>query len=83
MLTYNQISDECFNFCVLSFNTRSLLKEEASCVDHCIQRYTNSRTRASRTFADIQYKKMSGTEIVEQKEAERKPLGQGPFSRLL
>jgi len=39
--------------------------------------------RSSRAFADIQYKKMSGNEEVADKPEERKPLGQGPFSRLL
>ena len=28
MLTYNKIVDGCFNYCVFSFNTRELLKEE-------------------------------------------------------
>lgn len=39
--------------------------------------------RSSKTFADIQYKKMQGIEAPVEKEEVRKPMGQGPFSRLL
>ncbi len=33
MLTYNQISDECFNFCISSFNRREMNSNEVSLHD--------------------------------------------------
>ncbi|CAF0781227.1 unnamed protein product [Brachionus calyciflorus] len=59
IITYNQIADECFNYCVYNFNNRNLSNDEELCLHNCTKRFVSSQTRLSRGFADYQMNKLN------------------------
>eukprot|EP00088_Acartia_fossae_P041229 TRINITY_DN43140_c0_g1_i1.p1 TRINITY_DN43140_c0_g1~~TRINITY_DN43140_c0_g1_i1.p1 ORF type:complete len:123 (-),score=13.72 TRINITY_DN43140_c0_g1_i1:433-801(-) len=48
--TYNKLSEQCFNNCIVHFNNRNLTTEEASCADVCVQKMTNMNNRATQMY---------------------------------
>merc|ERR1712059_60034 len=48
---YNQMSELCFNRCVINLNSRKLSGEEEACTDVCVGKQMMSNNRAMGAFA--------------------------------
>ncbi|XP_023339156.1 mitochondrial import inner membrane translocase subunit Tim10 B [Eurytemora carolleeae] len=46
LLTYNKLSEACFNTCILNFNSRNLTSEEVGCADVCVSKSLNFNNKA-------------------------------------
>ncbi|XP_058120810.1 mitochondrial import inner membrane translocase subunit Tim10B [Anopheles ziemanni] len=68
---YNRITDLCFNSCVDNLFGRDLTREEISCADNCVLKFTNVNQRLLKVYvgvqADINQKRMSEFEAQQAK----------------
>lgn len=51
---YTSLVHRCFNTCVYNFRSKTLDKNEASCVENCASRYVKSTQRVGLRFAEHQ-----------------------------
>uniref|UniRef100_A0A3F2YWL7 Mitochondrial import inner membrane translocase subunit n=1 Tax=Anopheles epiroticus TaxID=199890 RepID=A0A3F2YWL7_9DIPT len=51
---YNKITDMCFNSCVDNLFGRDLSREEISCADNCVLKFTNVNQRLLKVYVDVQ-----------------------------
>ena len=47
---YNQMSELCFNRCVINLNSRQLSEEEAACTDACAEKAMKFNNRLMKVF---------------------------------
>ncbi|XP_041769514.1 mitochondrial import inner membrane translocase subunit Tim10B [Anopheles merus] len=51
---YNKITDMCFNSCVDNLFGRDLTREEVSCADNCVLKFTNVNQRLLKVYVGVQ-----------------------------
>lgn len=51
---YNTLVSRCFDHCVFSFRSKTLAKQEITCVDQCASRYIKLTQRVGLRFAEHQ-----------------------------
>uniref|UniRef100_A0A182RCL9 Zf-Tim10_DDP domain-containing protein n=1 Tax=Anopheles funestus TaxID=62324 RepID=A0A182RCL9_ANOFN len=51
---YNKITDMCFNACVDNLYGRDLTREEISCADNCVLKFTNVNQRLLKVYVGVQ-----------------------------
>lgn len=54
LMSYNKLSELCFNSCVHDFTTRRVLEPEDSCSSHCVEKYLKLNQRVSMRFQEYQ-----------------------------
>ncbi|XP_055331713.1 mitochondrial import inner membrane translocase subunit Tim9-like [Paramacrobiotus metropolitanus] len=54
LLSYNKLSELCFNSCVHDFTTRKVLDPEDSCSLNCVEKYLKLNQRVSMRFQEYQ-----------------------------
>ncbi|XP_050075927.1 mitochondrial import inner membrane translocase subunit Tim10B [Anopheles maculipalpis] len=68
---YNKITDMCFNSCVDNLYGRDLTREEISCADNCVLKFTNVNQRLLKVYvgvqADINQRRMAEVEAQQAK----------------
>ncbi|XP_067942270.1 mitochondrial import inner membrane translocase subunit Tim9-like [Watersipora subatra] len=65
LLTYNKVSEMCFDACIHDFKTRKINDKETGCTNFCMDKYLKMTQRISQRFAEHQ---------VNQNEAQLGPL---------
>jgi len=60
LLSYNKLSEMCFNDCVHDFTTRKVIESEASCSNYCMEKYMKMTQRISQRFQEVQMQTNEG-----------------------
>lgn len=51
---YNKITELCFSHCVDNFFSRETSREEAACLDKCVQKFTRVNQRIMNVYVEVQ-----------------------------
>ncbi|KAJ9588066.1 hypothetical protein L9F63_018561 [Diploptera punctata] len=54
LMSYNKLSEICFNDCVWDFTTRSVKSQEDKCALNCMEKYLKMNQRISQRFQEFQ-----------------------------
>ncbi|OQV13789.1 putative Mitochondrial import inner membrane translocase subunit Tim9 [Hypsibius exemplaris] len=54
LMSYNKLSELCFDSCVHDFTTRRVLDAEDSCSSNCVEKYLKLNQRVSMRFQEYQ-----------------------------
>ncbi|KAF6036890.1 TIMM9 [Bugula neritina] len=54
LLTYNKVTEMCFESCVHDFKTRKVADKEIGCTKYCMDKYLKMTQRISLRFAEHQ-----------------------------
>jgi len=70
LLVYNQMSEICFNRCIVNLNSRNLSEEEAACSDVCVSKQMKFNQKAMGVYMVEQPKMLEKKMETAQKESE-------------
>lgn len=54
LLSYNKLSEICFNDCILDFSTRTVKDSEEKCAMNCMEKFLRMNQRISTRFQEFQ-----------------------------
>ncbi|XP_075233361.1 translocase of inner membrane 9 [Lycorma delicatula] len=54
LISYNKLSEICFNDCVWDFTTRNVKSQEDRCISNCAEKYLKMNQRISQRFQEFQ-----------------------------
>ncbi|GAV09237.1 hypothetical protein RvY_18810-1 [Ramazzottius varieornatus] len=54
LMSYNKLSELCFDSCVHDFTTRRVLDAEDTCSSNCVEKYLKLNQRVSQRFQEYQ-----------------------------
>ncbi|XP_065201745.1 mitochondrial import inner membrane translocase subunit Tim9 [Planococcus citri] len=54
LLSYNKLSETCFDACAFDFTQRQVKKQEESCALNCMEKYLKMSQRISQRFQEYQ-----------------------------
>mmetsp|Transcript_26985 Transcript_26985/g.53908 ORF Transcript_26985/g.53908 Transcript_26985/m.53908 type:complete len:102 (-) Transcript_26985:39-344(-) len=69
---YNDVVHRCYDKCVGSFRSKTLEKDERSCLDNCASRFIKGTQRVGRRFAERQQALAAQQQQQEQLQEEKK-----------
>lgn len=67
LMSYNKLSELCFNDCVHDFTIRQVRDKEDSCAMNCMEKYLKMNQRISQRFQDFQMQQNEAAVVAAQK----------------
>ncbi|XP_064602866.1 mitochondrial import inner membrane translocase subunit Tim9-like [Liolophura sinensis] len=64
LLSYNKLSEMCFNDCATDFTTRKVLDSEDKCSLNCMEKYLKMTQRISLRFQEYQLQQSEGASVM-------------------
>ncbi|KAK9891641.1 hypothetical protein WA026_015605 [Henosepilachna vigintioctopunctata] len=54
LISYNKLSELCFNDCITDFTSRSIRNTEDKCTSNCLEKFLKVNQRISQRFQEFQ-----------------------------